>query len=93
MFVTFVSITIFNKVLKIKNLGEGKKMFQFTMISIAAAAITGSAFAGPILNIKFDVDGKKTSVAVMWDQLVMDTQLQLGLWVGILPPISRQRHL
>ena len=63
MFVTFVSITIFNKVLKIKNLGEGKKMFQFTMISIAAAAITGSAFAGPILNIKFDVDGKKTSVA------------------------------
>lgn len=62
MFVTFVSITIFNKVLKIKNLGEGKKMFQFTMISIAAAAITGSALAGPILSIKFDVDGNKSSI-------------------------------
>jgi len=62
MFVTFVSITIFNKVLKIKNLGEGKKMFQFTMISIAAAAITGSALAGPILSIKFDVDGNKSSM-------------------------------
>ena len=62
MFVTFVSITIFNKVLKIKNLGEGKKMFQFTMISIAAAAITGSALAGPILSIKCEVDGKKMFV-------------------------------
>ena len=62
MFVTFVSITIFNKVLKIKNLGEGKKMFQFTMISIAAVAITGSALAGPILSIKFDVDGNKSTM-------------------------------
>ena len=37
-------------------------MFQFTMISIAAAAITGSALAGPILSIKFDVDGNKSTM-------------------------------
>ena len=37
-------------------------MFQFTMISIAAAAITGSALAGPILSIKCEVDGKKMFV-------------------------------
>ena len=38
-------------------------MRKFTFILGVATAISGSAFAGPILNIKFDVDGKKTSVA------------------------------
>ena len=38
-----------------------KKMFKFTIISVAAAALSGSALAGPILNIKFNVDGKKST--------------------------------
>ena len=38
-----------------------KKMFKFTIISVAAAALSSSALAGPILNIKFNVDGKKST--------------------------------
>ena len=34
-------------------------MFKFTIISVAAAALTGSALAGPILNLQINVDGSK----------------------------------
>ena len=37
-------------------------MRKFTFILGVATAISSSVFAGPILNIKFDVDGKKTFV-------------------------------
>jgi hypothetical protein len=37
-------------------------MRKFTFILGVATAISSSVFAGPILNIKFDVDGKRTSV-------------------------------
>ena len=34
-------------------------MFKFTIISVAAAALSGSALAGPILNLQINVDGSK----------------------------------
>ena len=36
-------------------------MFKFTIISVAAAALSGSALAGPILNLQIIVDGSKST--------------------------------
>jgi hypothetical protein len=36
-------------------------MFKFTIISVAVAALSGSALAGPILNLQITVDGSKST--------------------------------
>ena len=36
-------------------------MFNYAIISVAAAALSGSALAGPVLNIQISVDGRQSS--------------------------------
>lgn len=54
--------------LGLTNLGEGRKMFKFTIISAAAATLSATTLAAPLLTLKFNVDGKKSTISQVGDE-------------------------